>query len=936
MNRDRGPSLLLALPVALALVLLVVPPALAQSSGGQVTGVVRDASGAALPGATVSITNNAGVTRVATSGSDGSYSAADVPPGVYTVTAELRGFGRATRRDVRVAAGATASVDLALESLAREEVVTVTGTRVRGRIATDTPAPVDIFDSQAIESTGATETGKILQLLEPSFNFSTTYISDGTDIIRPATLRGLGPDQTLLLVNGKRRHQTALIHIQQTIARGSAGYDINTIPASSIDRIEVLRDGAAAQYGSDAIAGVINFILKEDTRATNITLEGGQHYAENPGLPLGASPDAETGHGRNFLGAINTGFKVGDGGFVNLTAEYRDRGETNRAGPDILRVDPPRVVQRIGDPKSQDFSAFVNAGFPVGARGGQVYAFGGYSWREGNSSGFFRSKGDGRTVPAIYPNGFLPTILTRPIEYSASVGYRAPIGSSWSWDVSANYGNGEFKFREENTVNVSYWYEPRDPNNPTGPRFEESPTSGDTGTLTYDQVAFNLDFVGSVDWGVGAGPLNVALGTEWRQEGYKITPGETVSYQYGRTNNRSIAILNQNGGTSLPGTQGFPGFDPSTAVDEDRNTFAVYADLESQLAKKFLGAAAIRYEHYSDFGDTVNGKLSARINFTDRFSLRGTFSTGFRAPGVQQKYFSLRSTNLNAAGVLTDTLTARQDSAVTRDFGIPPLKEETSLNYSAGLVIRPSGSFRVTVDYFRIDIDDRIIFSSNIQPSTPEITEILERYVPGGGQVQFFTNAIDTETQGVDIVALYDHRLGDDAVLSFEAAFNFNKTEVAARKSSSAILPAEVLFDQAQVTLVEEGQPRQHFILGGTYRKSDWRANVRVNYFGEVAGEGFTGVKQTWSGKWITDASLTVPLVKDKLSLTVGGLNIFDVFPDEWFTACPGETFLQGCSLAANDNFPFPQLGFVYGWETLPFGINGGYYYARLNLRFNH
>jgi iron complex outermembrane receptor protein len=782
-----------------------------------------------------------------------------------------------------------------------EAEITVTGTRVEGRSATETPAPVDIIDAETIQSTGASETGKILQLLEPSFNFSTTTISDGTDIIRPATLRALGPDQVLVLVNGKRRHQQSLLNVQQTIARGSAGYDINTIPASAIERIEVLRDGAAAQYGSDAIAGVINIILKSQTDATDLRLEGGQHYE---------------GDGELLAVGANTGMAVGGDGFINVSAEYRDRGETNRAGPDSLRVAPPRVTQRIGDADSEDLSAWLNAAVPAGA--GELYAFGGYSNRQGNSSGFFRSAGDGRTVPAIYPNGFLPTLITEPTDASLAAGYRGSLAGGWKYDAGVNWGNSEFKFREENTVNVSYWYEPVDRNNPTGPRFQESPVSADTGTLELDQLSATLDFTGKVDWGVGAGPLNVAVGAEYREEGYKITPGDEVSYEYGRSNDRSIRILDQTGAIAQPGTQGFPGWSPTEAVDGDRNSSALYVDLESQLSERFLAGAAARFEDYSDFGSTVNGKLSGRVDFTDRFALRGTVSTGFRAPGVQQLFYSQRSTNLNAAGVLTDTLTARQDSDVTRAFGIPALKEETSRNYSLGLVSKPRENFRITVDLYRIDIDDRIVFSSNIGLGTsPAIDAILNSL--NVGQVLFFTNAIDTSTDGLDVVALYDWKLAGESVLSLEGAFHFNDTEVTGRRSSSSILPPAVLFDQSQITLIEEGQPKEHFVVSGTYYRGDWKANLRFNYFGEVAGEGFTpGFKQTWGGKWLTDLSLTAPISRG-LKLTVGGLNIFDEYPDEWDSV---------------NAFPFPQLGFVYGWETLPFGINGGYYFLRLDYRF--
>lgn len=789
-----------------------------------------------------------------------------------------------------------------------ETEITVTGTRATGRIATETPAPVDIIDNEMLRSTGATETGKVLQLLAPSFNFSTTYISDGTDIIRPATLRSLGADQVLVLVNGKRRHQQALLNVQQTIARGQAGTDINGIPVSAIDHIEVLRDGAAAQYGSDAIAGVINIILKNGTDG-DISFQTGQMYE---------------GDGGNASISVNKGFEIGDKGIINITGEYRDRGETNRAGPDLLRVTPPRVTQRIGDPDARDGLLWANLDIPVAD--GSFYAFGGWSQRRGDSSGFFRSAGDGRTIPAIYPNGFLPNIITEPTDTSIVAGFKRAINPNWNYDISLNFGQNEFKFREENTANVSWFYEPLDPANPTGPRFEETPVEADTGTLRNRMTSLAFDVAGTVDWEMGSAPLFIATGVEFRRDSYKITAGDPASYSYGRTNNRDIIILDQTGAIAQPGTQGFPGWSPTEEVDDGRSNTAVYIDTEARLTPKFLLGGAARFEHYSDFGNTIIGKVSARYDFVPEFSVRSTVSNGFRAPGIQQALYSQRSTNLNAAGVLTDTLTARQDSAVTQAFGIPALTEETSTNFSFGIVTKPAERFRLTVDYFYIDIDDRIIFSGNIQPEDPSacatqsgcpIRTILDPF--GVGQVLFFTNAVDTTTQGLDIVAIYEARFGSDSLLQLEGAFNFNRTEVTARRSPSTILPEEVLFDQAQITLVEEGQPRQHHTLSGTYYNGPWVGNLRFNYFGEVAGEGFTpGFKQIWGGKWLTDASISYRM-SNGITLTAGGLNIFDVYPDKW---------------DEDSAFPFPQLGFIYGWETLPFGINGASYYFRVNYHF--
>ncbi len=787
--------------------------------------------------------------------------------------------------------------------LTEEEEITVTGTRAEGRTATETLAPVDFIDADLLKSSGATETGKAIQLLAPSFNFSTTYISDGTDIIRPATLRSLGANHVLVLVNGKRRHQTAHLNVQQTIARGESGTDINAIPISAIDHIEVLRDGAAAQYGSDAIAGVINIILKDGYEG-ELNFQGGATYE---------------GDGGNGAISANKGFRIGEKGVINITGEYRDRGETNRAGLDILRVDPPRVTQRIGDPDAKDGLIWGNLSLPTG--NGEFYAFGGWSRREGNSSGFFRTAGDGRTVPEIYPNGFLPTIVTKPTDGSIVAGYRGKVNDDWKYDASINYGTNEFKFREENTLNVSWYYEPINPSDPNSPIFADSPLEADTGTLSLNMTSFTFDMTGTVGT-VGAAPLFVGIGGEVRRDAYKIEAGDPVSYTYGRQNDFSIDIRNQNGDAAAIGTQGFPGWSPSEEVDDSRTNTAIWIDTEAQLTDKFRLGGAARFEHYSDFGNTITGKFSARYDVNQQFSVRSTLSNGFRAPGIQQILFQQRSTNLNNAGVLTDTLTARPGSEVARALGVADLNEETSFNFSAGIVAKPTNRFRLTVDYFHINIDDRIIFSSNLQPEegpcpTPAACPIRTLLDPFGiGQLLLFTNAVDTRTRGVDIVALYDIDTGAGSHFLVEGAFNFNKTEVTDRRSPSTTLPAPVLFDQAQVTLVEEAQPRQHHTLSGTYYRGPWTANVRFNYFGEVAGQGF-GPRFEWGGKWLTDAYVSYTF-GDNVTVAFGGLNIFDVYPDEWDPAVNG---LFG-------------LGFIYGWETLPFGINGGSYYARASYKF--
>ena len=774
-----------------------------------------------------------------------------------------------------------------------QQTVVVLGSRATAKTALDTAAPVGLINAKDLQTAGPLELGKLLQTLDPSFNFSTTFISDGTDIIRPATLRSLGPDQLLVLVNGKRRHQQALVNVQQTIGRGSAGTDINAIPLSAIHHIEVLRDGAAAQYGSDAIAGVINIVLKSNVNETALSGQVGT---------------TKEGDGDMISGSVNRGWALGeDGGYINLSLEGRKRDETNRAGPDSLRVDPPRVTQRIGDSDAKDAYLWWNAALPV-EKSGEFYSFGGVSKRKGDSSGFFRSKGDGRNVPAVYPEGFLPNIRTTVKDASLAFGYRRDLPNDWKADISINHGRSELDFHEKQTINVSYWYEPK----PGGGIYAESPFEADTGKLKFNQTTFNADVKGPVKF--GSEEVFVATGFEYRRDNYQIVAGDPVSYQYGRTNNPAIVITNQNGGVAASGTQGFPGYTPATAVDEGRHNIALFLDTEYHPVKELLLGAAVRYEKYSDFGNTTTGKLTARWDPTKEFGLRGSVSSGFRAPGVQQKFYSSVSTNLNAAGELTETLTAREGSAVTTALGIKPLKEETSRNASIGMVLRPAKNMSLTADLYQIKIKDRIVFSSEITPEANggPIANVLNPL--GVGQAQFFTNAVDTTTRGLDIVADHTTRF-TSSTLVLSGQLGFNKTEVTKRHSPSTLLTGEQLFNQAQVTLIERGQPRKHHVVAADYTTGPWNVNARANYYGEVSGEGF-GPLQTWDAKWIVDSSIRYSFSK-KTTLAFGVNNLFDTYPSEW-----------------TNGGDFPKLGFKYCWETCPFGVNGRSMYLKFDTAF--
>ena len=782
--------------------------------------------------------------------------------------------------------------------------VVVVGSRGAARAALDTAVPVGLVSARDLASTGTLELGKALQELDPSFNFSTTFISDGTDIIRPATLRGLGPDQLLVLVNGKRRHQQALVNVQQTVGRGSAGTDMNAIPMSAISHIEVLRDGAAAQYGSDAIAGVINIVLKEGA---------------GKGVASVSAATTAAGDGDTWGASAYRGFALGSaGGFLGLAVEGRRRGETNRAGVDSLRVNPPRVTQRIGDSLARDAYVWTNGVLPVG-HGGELYLFGGASRRTGDAAGFYRPAGDARNVPAVYPNGFLPNIRTEVRDASLAFGYRADLGGGWKFDTSFNHGRSELVFNERNSINVSYWYEPACPCDIRA----ESPREAYTGTLGFQQSTFNVDLKGQVFF-LGQ-PIFVGTGFEYRRDSYRIEAGEPVSYQYGRTNNPAIVIRDQHGGIAQAGIQGFPGYTPATQVYAGRHNTAVYIDTEHRWSPQLTLGSALRHERYSDFGKTTTGKLTARFDPTRTFGLRASASTGFRAPSVQQKFYSSVSTNLNTAGVLTETLTAREGSAVTRAFGIAPLKDETSRSASIGMVLRPVSHFSVTADLYRTDIEDRIVFSSTVAPesgacATPAACPIRAILDPlRVGQAQFFTNAIDTETVGLDVVAEHTTRHLAAGTLTLSGQLGLNRTRVKARRSSSPVLSGAQLFDDAQVTLIERGQPRRHHVLAADYARGAWGANVRANYYGKVQGQGFTApFVQTWEAKWLIDLALRHAFTRS-LSLTAGVDNAFDRMPTRWDTA--------GAA-------PFPQMGFTHCWETCPFGVNGRTMYARVEYAF--
>ena len=896
--RNMPPQARRFLALSLATLALAAPGSFlnAQTREATLTGKVSDAaSNEPISGARVFVP---GTVMAATTRLDGTYRLRLVP-GTHELRVTYIGYGL-TRDTIEAEPGAALTRDFQLnrEALALEELAVV-GTRAAERTSTDAPVPVDVLTAAEIKQSGRTETAQIIQALAPSFNFPRPTISDGTDHTRPATLRGLSPDQVLVLVNGKRRHTSALINVNNSIGRGSGMVDLNAIPASSIERIEILRDGAAAQYGSDAIAGVINIILKEGA-PNELTATAGQTVESDGGV---------------IQAGANYALAIGGDGVLQIAGEYRNRGFTNRSAPDLRpqyfpgdpkNNDPTlngQINHRQGDSDTQDGGLFLNLAKPV-AEAAEVYFFGGGTLRKGESAGFWRRALDDRTVRAIYPDGFLPMIGTKISDFSGVAGLRGD-RSGWRWDVSADYGRNLFHFDVFNSANVTLG--------------AASPTEFYAGTLIADQFTANLDVARSFALGL-ASPLNVAVGGEFRRDGYHITAGEPDSWRDG-----GVRILDGPRQDSLgaPGAQVFPGFRPGDATSQSRNNVAGYVDLEAQVVQKVLLGVAGRVEHYNDFGSTTDGKVTARFEPIPGFAVRGAIATGFKAPSLGQSFFSATSTNF-INGIPFENRTFPASSPVAQALGATELTAEKSQNYSFGLALNPVKNLSITADYYQILIDDRIVFSGNFnQPQV--VTFLTNAGFPNIAGARYFTNAIDTRTLGLDVVANYGFALGTSTTVRLTGGFNYNVNRVLRVAPTPPALSAfqETLFDRVERARIEVGQPKDNIYLSSVFGYNDLGLTLRAQRFGEVTSFGTPtngSLDQTFGAKWIADVNASYTF-GERLTITAGVDNIFDVYPD---------VNNQGNATAAGNNnfgiFPYNQIS--------PWGFNGAFYYGRLTFGF--
>lgn len=829
--------------------------------------------------------------------------------------------------------------------------VVVTGSRFGGRIITQSPTPVDLITADELAQGGRTQVQSMLKATVPSFNTPSPSASGVGDFTKPPSLRGLSPGELLVLVNGKRRHTSSDLNNSNGIGRGDIAYDFNAIPSAALASVEVLRDGAAAQYGSDAIAGVIDLVLDKTI--------GSEVHGSYGGTSQG------DGRATDVSGAI--GLPLGDNGVIRTTVQYQDHGKTNRALPDTRQqyfgsggtkalsalygsgigltpsngtLDPreatfDRNVFVEGEQPFTNKAVFVNMEVPT-TPAATVYAFGGYNRLDGTTYNFFRRAGQNETLRALYPNGFLPVDELKLDSLSAAVGVKGDDLAGFTWDLSTVYGGSRIDLTHIHSDNVSMG--------------AASPTTFAAGGSRFYQWTSNLDLTRQIPVG-GATPLKLAFGLEYRKETYKLVAGEPASYLDG-----GVPILDgPAAGQFAPvGSQPSPGNRPQDASAHDRHSKAVYVELEKDVLDRLLLSAAGRHEQYSDFGSTTNYKLASRLKLTEALSLRGSYGTGFRAPALAQSFYSASNTNfLNGNPVLVRIFPVADP--VARLVGASDLKPETSRNLSLGAVLDVH-RFTVSADYYDIKVRNRIAISSNFQDA--RITNLLAANgFPGIGAVAYLTNAVDTDTKGVDVTARYRQELGNAGVLVTTLAANYNKTRFDRIAGTPAALAAlgitTPLFDLTQQVRFSDSQPRDKISLNLSWTRDNLSVELVNTLYGRVSAVAVTNktpaqvaalipgydvtlvpssptgpnsdIIQTFAARVLTDLQVSYAFGKH-LTLALGADNLFDVYPTRNIasTAASAAAGTNGSDNAGT--LPYNAIS--------PFGFSGRYLFMKAGYRF--
>ncbi|MDX1543318.1 MAG: TonB-dependent receptor [Christiangramia sp.] len=732
-----------------------------------------------------------------------------------------------------------------------DEVV-VTGNRTKPRTILESANAIDNFSAEEITNSGKPTIERMLTFKVPSFNAQNQAISDATAHYDPADLRGLGPSRTLVLVNGKRKNQSAQVYLNRTPGKGEVGVDLKSIPTAAIANVEVLRDGASAQYGSDAIAGVINMVLKEDVQYST--------FNANTGI-------TSEGDGFSFSSDLNTAFNFGNNGYANLTLGYYNQKLTNRAGTpgtDDLPADArPNEVQwanenpdlgmKVGQPDMEKKDLFVNLGHPVGENG-KLYSFHGFTTRTGRSFAYYRAPYWRRDVadagfltrPEDF-KGYQPTFETEIDDHINVLGLEYALGDTWGADLSATYGANSVFYTVNNSVNRDYLAD-----NGT------SPTTFHPGGYRLQNVIGNLDINGIL-----AENINVAMGLEYKKEYFDAYEGDKRSYYKG-------------------GSDSFAGIKPAEAGSWDRNNFAAYAQLDYDITEALLLGVAGRYEDFSDFGDNFSWKVNGRFKIGQNGAIRGSYSTGFRAPTLHQRHLT-NSQYIIVAGSSEPLLqgTLANNSPAVQALGVPNLFAETSQNFSAGITYKFSRNFYGSIDFYQINVDDRILFSSQIgEDGDPTTTNSVEQILEDNNvvAVQFFINAGDTRTRGADIVLNYDTFAGFKASLGA----NFNETEINAISTPGPLAQNGYnIFAREERGLITNSRPKSKIILGLSQEVGNWNLELNNTRFGTVTitAPESGGTDQELDAKIVTDFRAAYNFT-DRLSINGMINNIFDVYPD--------------------------------------------------------
>ena len=929
-----------------AAVLVLALPGFAAAQNGAVAGRVVGDDGSAVIGAQISL-QGTGLGSV--TNSRGAYLIVNVPAGTYTLQVQNIGYQTA-EVSVTVTAGSTSTSNFRLTetAVAIEGVSVTVGSRRAVTAAEELAVPVDVYSASEIElATPQLEVASILSELSPAIYFPRPQIADLTSGVRPFQLRGLSPDHSLVLINGKRRHSTAVVHVFGAASggAGSSGVDMNAIVPSAMGGMEILRDGAAAQYGSDAIAGVINVQLRDDIHRPEFSLSLGQY-----------TPSAFDADGERIEATASAGFALGERGTVVISGMYSDRAKTDRAGPDprdqIVEGDADviedtngdgigEIIEKrnpvaqpnhvIGDGDTKNGGAFLNLNYGLDEdQVHNLYAFGGYTFRRDISSGFFRRGLDNRNWPQVHPEGFLPKFRGDNVDFMWVTGVNGLAGD-WTYDVSGQWGRNSLDTDIFDTHNVSLG-PCLDLSCSNAPGFSLAPgpdgvvgTADDpgipnktdvyAGRVENNQIIAALDFSRSFDMGLSS-PVSVAVGTSFRADNFQIVAGEPASYVNG-------GHLTRSGTTAAVGSQVFTGLRPDQEVDEWRSNIGVFADAEADLTDRLLLAVAGRFENYSDFGSTVTGKVAARLQAAEQFIVRGAVSTGFRAPNLNQSYYSHVSTGFRADPDNPGNQIAYEigeipvESPEARALGAEPLREEQSLNLSGGVAWTPVDRLTLTADVYQIDVDDRIILTGTLQGDT--VAQLLAAF--GAPTVKFFTNSIDTRTRGLDLAARYRHVLDNDRYFEFLAQFNRNSLEV--RDVTVPDVIAEIrdqVFDSGDEYTLENGRPSSRATLRSRYTQGPFNVGLAGNFYGEQVyrlEEGATPAEDVFLDNgphFIIDADAGYDF-QDRFRIAIGAENLLNKDPA---VRPEGENFLG--------IFPY--------FSSSGLSMNGRYIYTRLSVTF--